>query len=137
MIIAVSGMKSFWRVALSVLGGNVIGYAAFRLALWWTPQWWEAAGPKTTVGMILLLMAFTAIAFAAPPVMVGALAARAAARYEPFVGLAAMLWGASARLWWPSQIPLLPPESWVLPMTLILLSGLMGGWLAGGFRRAS
>ena len=135
MIIAVSGMKGFVRVALSVLGGNVIGYAAFRLALWWTPQWWT--GPRSGFGETMLLMALTVISFAAPPVMVGALAARAAARHEPFVGLAAMLWGASARLWWPSAaIPLLPPESWVLPMTLILLSGLMGGWLAGGFRRA-
>lgn len=123
---------------LSVLGGNVVGYAAFRFALWAAPQWWEAAGPKTTIGTMLLLMAFTAIAFAAPPVIVGALAAKAAARHEPFVGLAAMLWGTSAKVWWPSaQIPLLPPESWVLPMTLILLSGLMGGWLAGGFRRGT
>ncbi|MBI3240913.1 MAG: hypothetical protein HYZ49_01275 [Chloroflexi bacterium] len=126
-------MKSFARVMLSVLGGNVIGYAAFRLALWAAPQWWEAAGPRSGLGETMLLMALTAISFAAPPVMVGALAARAAARYEPFVGLAAMLWGASARLWWP-PVPLLPAESWVLPMTLILLSGLMGGWLAGGFR---
>lgn len=132
MIIAVP-VKSFLRVMLSVLSGNVIGYAAFRLALWAAPQWW--AGPRNGFGMTMLMMALTAISFAAPPVIVGALAARVAACYEPFVGLAAMLWGTSVRWWWPPQIPLLPPESWVLPMTLILLSGLMGGWLAGESRR--
>ena len=123
-------MKTILRVTLAVAGGNALGYAAFRLAAGLTPHWWAAAGTPLPFGQLMLMIAFTAIAFAAPPVIVGALAAKVAAAYEPFVGLAAALWAVSARQWWPA-VPLLPPQSWIAPMTLILLSGLMGGWLMG------
>lgn len=119
------------RIALAVVFGNALGYGLFRLAAWAAPQWWRAAESPIPFGGLLLLIGVTAISFATPPVIVGALAARVAARHEPVVGLAAALWGVTARQWWPPQVPLLPPESWVAPMTLILLSGLMGGWLAG------
>ncbi|HKZ71088.1 MAG TPA: hypothetical protein VJ020_13470 [Anaerolineales bacterium] len=126
-------MKSIVRLALAVLLGNALGYGLFRLAAWTTPKIWAAAPPPVPFGQLLLLIGITAISFATPPVIVGALAARVAARHEPFVGLATALWGVTARQWWPAQeIPLLPPQSWVAPMTLILVSGLVGGWLAGG-----
>lgn len=122
------------RVALAAIGGNVTGYAAFRLAAWWMPQWWTAVNSATPIGQFMTLIAFTAIAFAAPPVIVGALAARVAGTYEPYVGLAAALWGVSARLWWPA-IPRLPAESWIAPMALIMVSGLMGGWMVSGLNK--
>ncbi|MBI2975649.1 MAG: hypothetical protein HY872_17210 [Chloroflexi bacterium] len=123
-------MKTALRLAFIVVGGNSAGYAAFRWAAWAAPRWWAAAGHPLPFGLMLALMAATAIAFAAPPVLIGALAARLAAAHEPFVGLAAALWSISARQWWP-RVPLLPAESWIVPMTLILLSGLVGGWLVG------
>ncbi|MBM4424061.1 MAG: hypothetical protein FJ030_11820 [Chloroflexi bacterium] len=118
------------RIAFAIILGNLVGCALFRLAAWASPQWWRSVGDAVPFGKMLWLISLTAIAFATPPVIVGALAARLAGRYEPAVGLASALWGLSARQWWPSQVPLLPPESWVAPMTLILLSGLVGGWLA-------
>ncbi len=125
-------MKSWLRIGAAVILGNALGYGLFRLAAWAAPQWWRAAGNPIPFGVLLALIGLTAIAFAAPPVMIGALAARLAARYEPFVGLAAAGWGITAYQWWPERVPLLPPQSWVAPMTLILVSGLVGGWLAGG-----
>ena len=112
------------------MAGNALGYAAFRLAAWFAPQWWQAASPNRGLGTVMLLTALTAISFAAPPVIIGALAARVAARYEPYVGLGAGLWAVSARQWWP-PVPMLPPESWIMPMAVIMLSGLLGGWMVG------
>jgi hypothetical protein len=79
----------------------------------------------------MLLIAVTAMVFAAPPVIVGALAARVAGAYEPYIGLAAAFWGVSAQSWWPA-IPQLPAESWIAPMALIMMSGMIGGWMVGG-----
>ncbi|MEK6575010.1 MAG: hypothetical protein AABZ58_11950 [Chloroflexota bacterium] len=123
-------MKTIIRIALAILLGNALGYTLFRLAAWAAPQWWHAVETPIPFGK-LLLIGLTAISFATPPVIVGALAARVAARWEPAVGLAAALWGVTARQWWPTQVPLLPPESWIAPMTLILMSGFVGGWMAG------
>jgi len=125
-------MKNYVRLIAAILGGNVVGYAAFRAAAWFTPQLWLAAGEEITFGMRLALIAVSSILFAAPPVMIGALAAKVAARHELFAGLAASLWGVSAFRWWPA-IPTLPSESWLAPMTLIFLSGLMGAWVMIGF----
>jgi len=124
-------MKTIIRIALALLLGNALGYTLFRLAAWAAPQWWHAVETPIPFGKLLLLIGLTAISFATPPVIVGALAARVAARWEPAVGLAAALWGVTARQWWPPQVPLLPPESWIAPMTLILMSGFVGGWMAG------
>jgi len=125
-------MKNYVRLIAAILGGNVVGYAAFRAAAWFTPQLWLAAGEEITFGMRLALIAVSSILFAAPPVMIGALAAKVASRHELFAGLAASLWGVSAFRWWPA-IPTLPSESWLAPMTLIFLSGLMGAWVMIGF----
>ncbi|MEK7275738.1 MAG: hypothetical protein AAB427_00175 [Chloroflexota bacterium] len=123
-------MRSTFRPVFAIAFGNALGYAAFRVAGWLTPQWWQAAGSREGMGTVMLLTAITAISFAAPPVIIGALAARLAARYEPYVGLGAGLWAVSARQWWP-PVPMLPPESWIVPMALIMLSGLLGGWMVG------
>ena len=125
-------MKKTFRIFLAVAVANLLGYGVFRLVAWAAPQWWQSAPRPMPFGLLILMIGVTAIAFGTPPMIVSALAARAAGRYEPAVGLAAALWGVTARGWWPEQVPLLPPESWVAPMTLILLSGLIGGWFAGG-----
>jgi hypothetical protein len=125
-------VKTAVRIFLAVALGNLIGYGFFRLAAWAAPQWWQSAPRPMGFSQLLLMIGITAIAFGTPPMIVSALAARLAGRYEPATGLAAALWGVTARQWWPEQVPLLPPESWVAPMTLILLSGLLGGWFAGG-----
>jgi hypothetical protein len=121
---------TIFRSLLAILLGNAFGYGLFRLAGWASSLAWQG-GPPATFGELLWRIGLTAVAFGAPPVLMGALAARLASRFEPGVGLAAALWGVTARQWWPSTVPLLPAESWIAPMTLILLSGLLGGWLAG------
>jgi hypothetical protein len=118
------------RSAAALILGNALGYGLFRLAAWSVAQLWRS-GPPQSFGELLLRLGLSAMAFGAPPVIVGALAAAAAGRYEPWIGLGAALWGFTARFWWPAVVPLLPPESWVAPMTLILVSGLVGGWLVG------
>jgi hypothetical protein len=123
-------MKTVLRVVLAVILGNVLGYSLFRLAAWASAFSWNEGAPPN-FGALIWRISLTAIAFGTPPVLMGALAARVAGRYEPAVGLVAALWGVSARQWWPEVVPLLPPESWIAPMTIILLSGLVGGWLAG------
>jgi hypothetical protein len=130
-------MKKYLRLSAAIICGNVVGYAAFRAAAWLTPQLWIAAGEEITFGMRLTLIAVSAISFATPPVIIGALAAKVASRHELFAGLAASAWGVTAIQWWPA-IPTLPSESWLAPMTLIFLSGLMGAWVMIGFNaRAS
>lgn len=130
-------MRKYLRLIAAIIGGNFVGYAAFRAAAWFTPQLWMTAGEEITFGMRLALIAVSSISFAAPPVIIGALAAKVASRHELFAGLAASLWGVSAFSWWPT-IPTLPSESWLAPMTLIFLSGLMGAWVMIGFNsRAS
>lgn len=121
------------RLILTVLCGNLSGYAAFRLAFALTPGLWRAgaglARPESDFGPRIVLTALTAIAFAAPPVLIGALAARLAGRARPWAGMAAGLWGIGFVWWWPDPIPLLGPGAWLGPAILILLSGLIGGWL--------
>ena len=122
----------FLRPALAALGGNVAGYAAFRAALWATLILWRSSlgadAPDGDFGARILLVALTAVLFAAPPVLIGALAARLAGRARPWVGLLAGSWAIGFAWWWPN-VPLLGPEAWVGPVVLVLLSGLVGGWL--------
>jgi hypothetical protein len=126
----VSTMKLVLRIVLAVVLGNILGYGLFRLAAWASAFSWNEGVPPT-FGALIWRISLTAIAFGAPPVLMGALAGQVAGRYEAAVGVGAALWGVSARQWWPEVVPLLPPESWVAPMTIILLSGLVGGWLVG------
>lgn len=124
-------MKTALRVGLAVLAGNGLGYGFFRLAGWFSTGLWRL-GPPPDFGALLLRICLTAIVFSTPPVIVAALMARLAGKFEPWVGLGTALWGITARWWWPASVPLLPAESWVAPLSLILISGLIGGWLVGG-----
>jgi hypothetical protein len=128
----VKAMRGWMRLALAGLGGNAAGYAAFRGALWATRLLWRSSAgvgaPNGSLGGRVLLVAVTAILFAAPPVLIGALAAHVAGRARPWAGLAAGLWGMGFAWWWP-EVPLLGPQAWVGPAILVLLSGLVGGWL--------
>lgn len=123
-------MKTTLRVVVAVVLGNALGYGAFRLAGGFTHYLWDA-GPAPNYGTLLGRICLTAMAFSAPPVIIGAVMARLAGKFEPWVGVASAVWGLTAKQWWPATVPLLPPESWVAPMVLILLSGLMGGWMVG------
>ncbi len=129
-------MKAIWAVARSVLAvalGNAGGYGAFRLAFLFTPVLWErglnAATQDNEMGWRFLLTALTAIFFASPPVLIGALAARLAGRAGALIGAVCGLWAFGFAWWWPQPMPLLRPEAWIGPTVLVLLSGLMGGWL--------
>ena len=121
-------MKLVFRLSVALLLGNTLGYLLFRLAAWASSLSW-AGPPPSSFGELLWRMGLTAIVFGAPPVIMGALAGRFVQRYEPLVGLASALWGITARWWWPEQVRHLPPESWIAPMVIIFLSGLVGGWL--------
>jgi hypothetical protein len=125
-----NALRSALRLGATVLLGNALGYGLFQLAGWLAVRLWQA-GPPGSFGDLLFRLGLTAMAFGAPPVIVGALAAGAAGRHEPWVGLGAAGWAVSARFWWPGAVPFLPAQSWVAPMSLILVSGLMGGWLVG------
>jgi hypothetical protein len=123
-------MKTAIRVVVAVLLGNGLGYGAFRLAGEFTNYLWSG-GPPADFGALLWRICLTAMAFSTPPVIIGAVMARIAGKFEPWVGVGSAMWGLTAKQWWPATVPLLPPESWIAPMGLILLSGLMGGWLVG------
>ena len=120
------------RSAFAVLFGNAAGYGAFRLAVAVTPALWDTGlklvRPETDFWLRLVFTALTVMMFASPPVLIGALAARLAGGAQMWIGLAAGLWGFGFARWWP-PLPLLGPEAWLGPTILILLSGLVGGWL--------
>ncbi len=129
-------MKIAWlivRPVLAILAGNLAGYAAFRLALGLTSGLWRSgispARPAGDFGLRILLTALTAILFAAPPVLLGAVTARLAGSARMWAGMAGGLWGVGFAWWWPDLTPILSPQSWLGPTVLILLSGLIGGWL--------
>jgi hypothetical protein len=128
-------MSRAWPVAragLAVALGNLAGYGAFRAALVCTASLWRPrlAGQGLDAGIEtnILLVALTAIAFAAPPVLIGAATARLAGAARLWAGLGAGLWSLGFARWWP-DLPLVGPEAWVGPAALVLLSGLIGGWL--------
>ena len=118
---------------LAVAGGNAAGFGAFRAALALTMSLWRSrlspARPGADLGLTILFIVITAIAFAAPPVLIGALTARLAGHARLWTGLAAGLWSLGFAWWWPDSVPLLGPQAWIGPTVLILLSGLIGGWL--------
>ncbi|MBI3362989.1 MAG: hypothetical protein HY023_17950 [Chloroflexi bacterium] len=112
--------------------GNLAGFGAFRFAVEVTPLLWQnglsLARPENDLWLRLILTAATAMLFASPPVLIGALAARLAGHVRSWIGMAAGLWGFGFVQWWP-PLPLLSREAWLGPTILILLSGLVGGWL--------
>ena len=113
------------RFLISLILGNVFGLAFLRLALFGTNAIWTGVKADTAFGTQLLLIGLTAILFATPPVIIGALTALAAGRAGVWAGIGSGLWGFGFSAWWPEPIPYLPPEAWLAPTMLILLSGMV------------
>jgi hypothetical protein len=116
------------RILVAVVVGNALGYGAWRAAWGVLPALWalpaERAGWLARMGLVAL----TAILLAAPPVLVGALAAWMARRAHLLVGLAGGLWALSLVQASPPELPFLT-TFWFAPTVLILLSGALGGWM--------
>jgi hypothetical protein len=116
------------RILAAVLLGNALGYGAWRAAWIALPGLWsladEGAGPLARLGLVVL----TAVLLAAPPVLVGALAAWLARRAHLAVGLAGGLWAVSLIRLAPAELDFLSGV-WYAPTVLILLSSALGGWM--------
>jgi hypothetical protein len=112
-----------------VFAGNVLGLVAYQLAMQIVVPWlWSQMNGETTLLGGVLLIALSAIALAAPPVLLGALGAWLARRDELWVGLACGLWGVSL----VGRVPEFYPIArgvWYAPAVLIILSSALGGWL--------
>ena len=76
----------------------------------------------------MALVAATAILFAAPPVLAGALGAWLAGRAQLAVGLLSGLWSLSLLQTVPAGLPV-APGLWYTTTVLVLLSGMLGGWM--------
>lgn len=118
----------WFRLAVVIVLGNVLGYAAWVGARLIIPRLWDGRGPHTNFLLLMGLIALTFILLAAPPVLVGALSAWGARRAQPLVGLACGLWSLTLLSRVPVSIPI-APGVWYAPTVLVLLSGLLGGWL--------
>lgn len=118
------------RFVLAVALTNLAGWGLWRLA-WeaFIPRLWGGLPPEAGLLARLGAMALTAIALAAPPVLLGA-AGGWLARHSP-----AWLAGALSGLWALSLISTVPegwpiaPGVWYAPSVLVMLSGLFGGWM--------
>lgn len=116
------------RILAAVILGNALGYGAWRAAWGLLPALWALAAERSGWLPRLGLVALTAILLAAPPVLVGALAAWAARRAHVLVGLAGGLWALSLVRATPPELPFLT-TFWFAPTVLILLSSALGGWM--------
>lgn len=116
------------RVLAAALVGNALGYGAWRAAWALLPALWSRAGAEADWLPRLGLIALTAILLAAPPVLLGALAAGLARRAHLWVGLAAGLWALGLVRATPPELPFLT-QIWYAPTVLILLSSALGGWM--------
>ena len=124
------------RFLISLILGNLFGLAFLRLALLGTNAIWSGVKPDASFSTHVLLIGLTAILFATPPVIIGALTALAARRAGLWAGIGSGLWSFGFAAWWPEPIPYLPPEAWLAPTMLVLLSGMVGGWLIDSHRWA-
>jgi hypothetical protein len=115
------------RVVLAALLGNVLGWGAWQAARLALPQIWELAQPADQLSQMAML-ATTAMALAAPPVLIGALCAWLARRAQLWVGLACGLWGLTLIRPAPPAFPI-AAGLWYAPTVLVLLSSAMGGWM--------
>lgn len=117
-----------WRVWAAIGLGNLLGYGAWRLAQAALSAWW--AGPSTSASGLAQAggVLVTAILLAAPPVLIGALGAWLARRFQVGVGLACGLWSLTLIRALPTALPFIG-SVWYAPTVLILLSGALGGWM--------
>lgn len=132
--LAPGGGPSFfrdWSWGLRPLGaialGNLCGWGAWRLGVWALPAMWARLTPQSSVLVLILMTAISAIVMAGPPVLVGALAAGLAGRAHIGVGLLSGLWSLMLIRTVPAGLPI-APGLWFASTVLVLFSGGMGGW---------
>jgi hypothetical protein len=123
----------FIRLSLASVGGNLLGYAAWRVALAVIPRLWEGRSAGSHPLVLMGLVAVSFVLLAAPPVLIGALTGWAARRWHIWVGLASGLWAVSLIGRVPADFPL-AAGLWYAPTVLVLLSGALGGWSASGLK---
>ena len=116
------------RVAVAILLGNGLGFAAWAFARIAIPRLWQDRGPNTNFLILMGLIALSFILVAAPPVLVGALGGWLARRAQPWVGLVCGLWSLSLVTSVPAAFPI-AQGIWYVPTVLVLLSGALGGWM--------
>lgn len=117
-----------FRIVLAMVLGNVLGFGAWRAAVSLLPALWSAVEAGAGPGARLGFLALTAVTLAAPPVLIGALAAWLARRAYLWVGLACGLWAFTLVNLVPVEFPI-AAGVWYAPTVLILLSGALGGWM--------
>ncbi len=122
-------MKGWPRVVAAGLLANALGFGAWRLALAALPWLWSGVDESTRWAPRLGLMAASAIAVAAPPVLVGALGAWLAGRHQVWVGALSGLWAVTLIGPTPAYFLTIAPGVWYAPALLIVISGLFGGWM--------
>ncbi len=116
------------RILLSALLGNTLGFGAWQLAGLLIPRLWAGRSASTNPLILIGLTAASFILLAAPPVLVAALSAAVARRAHLWVGLASGLWAVSLLGAVPAAFPI-ARGLWYAPTVLVLLSGMLGGWL--------
>jgi hypothetical protein len=112
----------------AILAGNLLGLSAWTLARAALPWLWRERGTMSNLLLLMGLVAVTAILFAAPPVLAGALGAWLAGRAQIGVGLASGLWSLALLQSVPAGLPV-APGLWYATTVLVLLSGMLGGWM--------
>ena len=110
------------------MAGNLLGLSAWTLAQAALPWLWRDSGTMSNLLLLMGLVAVTAILFAAPPVLAGALGAWLAGRAQMGVGLASGLWSLALLQSVPAGLPV-APGLWYATTVLVLLSGMLGGWM--------
>ena len=116
------------RTLAAIIVGNALGLSAWALARAALPWLWRGRGGVANLPLLMALIAATAILFAAPPVLAGALGAWLAGRAQLLVGLASGLWSLALLQSVPAGLPL-APGLWYASTVLVLLSGMLGGWM--------
>jgi hypothetical protein len=116
------------RTLAAIIVGNLLGLSAWTLARTMLPWLWRGRGGLSNVPLLMGLVAATAILFAAPPVLAGALGAWLSGRAQLGVGLASGLWSLALLQSVPAGLPV-APGLWYATTVLVLLSGMLGGWM--------
>jgi hypothetical protein len=116
------------RTLAAIIVGNLLGLSAWLLARAALPWLWRGRGALTNLPLLMGLVAATAILFAAPPVLAGAIGAWLSGRAQLVVGLASGLWSRALLQSVPSGLPI-AAGLWYATTVLVLLSGMLGGWM--------
>jgi hypothetical protein len=122
------------RLSLAILGGNLLGYMAWLVALAAIPRLWEGRSAGSHPLVLMGLVAVSFVLLAAPPVLVGALSGWVARCWHIWAGLASGLWALSLIGRVPAEFPI-AAGLWYAPTVLILFSGALGGWSTSGTKK--